>query len=146
MRKSQLNTHLRDIVNSVLTEFSNVYGIKNRLLKAIIHSNSIASISRWINSGDDPTPHDLGLIPLERIAKTCDYELHLAFVHKDDIDSKHTISNINYRFFEEFEKVIKEFVNYQPEIRVANSVINDKVVEQVICEIIEGLYQNAELE
>lgn len=127
----ELNHVLRSTINRIIAEFGNVYGAKHKIIRALVGSQGTASVNKWLREEDDVV-YNFGVKPLARIAASCDYDLHLVFIKRDDDTNKEYIDKLNYSFVHELNELLQKLLQYSSDSDIISSKRDGTVVGKAL--------------
>jgi len=130
---SELNHLIRSTIKKIIDEYSNVYGVKNKIIRAIMGSQGAPATNKWLDEED--TIYDFGVKPLSRIASSAGYQLHLVFIKDTDVNSREYLEQLNYKFVDNLTLLLEQYIQH-PE-NLPSKTTESKVVSQVVSELLE---------
>lgn len=142
MTCKELNELLRNTVGDIIQEHDTVRGIKNKIIKALIGNQGLASMAKWLGFAQKKDPnekiYDFGVKPLARIGESCGYTLQLVFVKEDDHENIERIKDLNYKFAQRLHELLTEFVQHPENIQPAPTPYG-RAVESATADILNDL-------
>lgn len=98
-----------ELLRSKLKEMIDSGWLKTHIGKILLGPNGQAHLNHFLK--EDDLVNDFGVKPLHKIANVVNYDLHLAFIRNDDIESIKQLDDMNYDFFNTLVEDIVEYLN-----------------------------------
>lgn len=126
----ELNNSLRGLVNKLI----DAGWIKTSVGKVLLGNNGQAHMNHWLKN-DTGKLNDFGIKPLERIGGLLEYETHLVYVAKNDLQFKNELDSRNIQFIQSLETAMTNYLSENiPSPRIGRSGGGkiDKVLDELI--------------
>ena len=81
--------------------------LKTHIGKILLGPNGQAHLNHFLK--DDDLPNDFGLKPLAKVGSVVNYNLHIAFIKDDDVESIQQVDDMNHDFL---NTLIEDMVDY----------------------------------
>lgn len=138
----EINELLRDAVMDVIEEYSGITGIRTKIARMMIGTNSQSLLHSWLNNTNNT---NLGFKPISRIAESFGYDVKVVFVNRDDKEVMEGIDELNKSFVNFMKEVLSNRLQkYRDESYNKSKNENDKNIISKIEKIEELFMENEE--
>lgn len=98
---------VNELLRTKLLELIDSGWLKTHIGKILLGPNGQAHLNHFLKEGT--LPNDFGLKPLTKIGNVVNYDLHIAFIKADDVESIQQVNDMNHDFV---DTLIEDMVNY----------------------------------